>query len=697
MAPSPNGSYSASSQMNRQPSENINARPIGRGSKQPGAADILIDDFKMDDDWSDNPVRVSAPSRLPVAKPSSQPSANTAEGNVDFQNALTDMLAARALRSREDDDATTISKVNREPDEKDIDPNGSKVYTASPSSSVPSTPQGFASVEKMMDARSPHPPPPVAPAKKKHESRRESRKDVPLEFMSPSVAKRTPPGVLLTQEPPPVSRISASKPARPAVITNIAEVMAPPKKTSPTVQRDVDEKTSSKPDSTNEFVAWSSPVPPLAGLRRDSLVENGNEVDEAPANKRRYSFTDIQQGSSTVRSLIDKFDAKTAQPAEMMSLLFKIQRSLPDVGRLMTYYREIQDKLSAQQIAQKEMEHKHEQARAQSLSEYEQSLMQKNFEIEKLRQENSKLKETLRHDRAEFEETLHRDRAELQETLDNDRARFQETLDMFKIDIEALEASKNTVENRYQYLRHQDEKRAMERLEAREAELMAERDSMKHAYETARKALEESRDDLQTNYDSRYNSKQAELEATQASLMSKIAKLEASLEEKDKKLATSQQELVEMHKQVAAKHCEVHTKHAELLSKQAELESKQIELTAKHGEAAELRQKYEQLNQAHEGRGREMEDLRARLTLTPNLMKEKEGETNKLLEETERLRTTLASKDKLIEALQEEHKRLEDEVAQTLDEVASQRQLIEGWKHCAGEISPGLMYKSDSW
>ncbi|KAI5306888.1 hypothetical protein KEM56_006587 [Ascosphaera pollenicola] len=688
MAQSPNHISSASFHKSRQSDEEIVTTQSKRaGFKPQNTGDTLIDDFKADESWNENLVGQGAPSHVPVAKPPAQSRAYTEQEDDDFQIALTDVLSARALRSREADDATIISRVDRDAEEKAADGNDSKVYTASPSSSVPSTPQGFTSVENMMDARSPRipkAPPPVPAAKKKHETHHESHhdsiKDIPLAFMSPSVPKRTPPGGFQSHEPPPVSRIPAPKPARPAVITNIAEVMAPPKKPSPTLPSNANDQSSSKSGSTNDFVAWSSPVPPLAGLRKDAASDDNSEADGG-SNKRRDSLTDIQQGSSTVKSLIDKFDAKTAQPAEMMSLLFKIQRSLPDVGRLMTHYREAQDKLAAQQIAQKEMEFKYEQSLAQNLSEYKQFKMQKEHEVEKLQHEM---------------ENLQQENNVLKETLHHDRAEFQATLDMLKVDIEGLEASKNTVENRYQYLRHQDEKKAMDRLEAREAELIAERDSMKHAYETAKKALEESKANLQTNYDSRYNSKQAELDSTQTTLMKTIAKLEASLDEKDKKLAANQQELMEMHKQVSAKHCEVHSKHAELLSKQAELQSKHVEFTAKHSEAAELKQKYEQLNQVHEARGRELEELRAQLTSAPDMLKEREGERKRLTEEIDSLREALAAKDRVIESLQNEQNKLGNELNQTSDEVARQRELLEGWEICAGE-TPGLMYRDDVW
>ncbi|KAI5289623.1 hypothetical protein KEM54_003554 [Ascosphaera aggregata] len=654
MDSSPSLSLSASS--HRKPTSDttkINEQPA-MGSPQPQiAGDILIDDFTTQDTWDERWIREESPSRLPVLEPPSLPRVDTGYKQDDLP-----------LVHREHDEAMTISKVDNEPEEKAATKTASKVHTPSPSSSVPSTPRGFESVECMIKATSPRtplakgaePPPPV---KKKMETGDNARQNIPLEFMSPSVSKRTPPGVVYSQEPPPVSRIPSSRPQQQAVTPSIAEVMSPlPTRESSLSPTPITSATSTKLEPLSNL-AWSSPVPLLTGSTRHSPPSN-DELAQG-SSKRQDSFSDIQKGSTTVKTLIDNFNVKTVQPGEIMGLLRKIQLSLPDVGRLMTHYEEAQDKLTFQQIALKEMEAKHEQFRLEQEYQHEQALMQKNFQTEKLQQENDMLKETL---------------------LAN-RAAFQETLDMLKVDIETLEASKNTVETRYQYLRQQDETKAAERLEAREAELMAERDSMKHAYETAKKALEESKSNIQANYDNRFNCKQAELEATQSNLMKTIAKLEASLGEKEKKLANNQQELMEMHKQVSAKHCEVHAKHAELLSKQAELQSKHVELTNKHGEAAEWKQKYEHLLQEFEARGRELESARVQLTHAPNLLNEKNNERNKLLEEEiERLRKTMHAKDEIITTLGSDRGVLRKKLDDTSGEVSRQRGLLENWKIC---------------
>ncbi|KAI5294862.1 hypothetical protein KEM55_006423, partial [Ascosphaera atra] len=287
-------------------------------------------------------------------------------------------------------------------------PMRSRGYT--PTSSVSTTPTGFDGVDRLLHDVPPVPPlpggplPPV-PRRNKHTSTSRSNGKPPTLLMSPSVPKRTPPVPLRTRSPPPLAPSFAPPPPPPPIPPNIAEIMSPPRRevVSPTSPKPAIPTSPTRAKTTRGTFATSPTLRPVSRVSTASPVESV-EREGTPNLANHDPFTELQQGQSFVQNLIQKFEVNKAQPGEMMLMLRKIQRSLPDVGRLVDDHRALQNQLADQKLANKEAQ-----------SKYEQALMQKDFHIEKIEYDNMSLREALGHERADFEESMNMLRTEVAE------------------------------------------------------------------------------------------------------------------------------------------------------------------------------------------------------------------------------------------------------------------------------------------
>ncbi|PYI26099.1 hypothetical protein BP00DRAFT_356793 [Aspergillus indologenus CBS 114.80] len=321
---------------------------------------------------------------------------------------------------------------------------------------------------------------------------------------------------------------------------------------------------------------------------------------------------------------------------EPIELLQRIQDAIPDIGRLLSSYKNTKGKLQAREAEFKQMETQHEQA-----------LMHKDFYIEALQnqmrktanesaEESTRLKNTINELRMElgnldekqkdleeklleFENSnkeLTQSKAELEDKVESLDSSLKEAYETYERDMdkakeekaEALATQKQELTELFEEIKAEDEKAAAEALAARERELLDQQEAMKNDYENQKQQMQEAHDALQADFDS------------------KVTELTSTKEE-------------------------LETRTTELADKQKELE----DTCERHAQ---------ELDAAHQAHASEVESLNnSHAEEVAEMKKDFADQQQQWADEKSSLEQQIAEKTETIENLERENKRLEEDVA----------------------------------